>query len=109
MAFAGKIMEYEHESGDVHRLLFGVECITWECLSGSAEGFLRTVPYGAEEIESNLLFISWSDDDSDVGSIVADLGKNSLHCWHVSEGVRHFWKGTIKNFSDAPIKTKGTL
>jgi hypothetical protein len=104
MEVTGKIMEYEHENGEAYRLLFGLDCVTWECLSGSAAGSITTVSCGAAEIESNVLFIAWSEDDGDAVSIVADLKKNSLHCWQVNQGSRNFWKGKIKSFTDAQIK-----
>jgi len=104
MEVTGKIMEYEYENGETYRLLFGLECVTWECLSGSTAGSIRTVSCGAAEIESNLLFIAWSEDDRDAVSIVADLEKNSLHSWYVNHSARHFWKGNIRLFTDAPVK-----
>ena len=104
MEVTGKIMEYERENGEAYSLLFGIDCVTWECLSGSSAGSIRTVPCGAAEIESNVLFIAWSEDDRDAVSIVADLEKRNLHGWYLNQGDRHFWSGRINSFTDAPIK-----
>ena len=104
MEVTGKIMEYEQENGEAFSLLFGLECVTWECLSGSSAGSIRTVPCGAAEIESNVLFIAWSEDERDAVSIVADLEKRNLHGWHVNQSGGKFWRGTISSFTDAQIK-----
>ena len=104
MEVTGKIMEYEHENGEAYRLLFGLECVTLECISGLAAGSIRTMSCGASEIESNVLFIGWLEEDRDAVSIVADLEKKKLHGWHLNQGGRNFWRGKINSFIDAPIK-----
>ena len=104
MEVTGKIMEYEQENGEAYRLLFGLDCVTLECLSGLTAGSTRTVSCGTAEIDSNVLFIAWSGDNHDTVSIVADLKKHKLCGWYLNKGGRHFWRGTINSFTYAPVK-----
>ena len=103
MGVTGKILEYEYENGERYRLLFGIRTVTWECMAGSAAGSSGTDSYGAIEIAPNIFFISWSKDDGEVVSIVANLQKDILHCCNAHEGTRHFWKANIERFANPPI------
>ncbi len=103
MEVTGKILEYEYENGEKFRLLFGIKTVTWECLAGSAAGSSGTDSYGLIEIAPNILFISWSKNDGEVVSIVANFQNDILHCCNTHIGTRHFWKGNIKSFAKAPI------
>ena len=76
MEVTGKILEYELGNGERYRLLFGIKTVTWECLAGSAAGSSGADSYGAIEISSNILFISWSTDYGEVVSIVANFQKD---------------------------------
>jgi len=101
METTGKILEYEYENGESYRLLFGIKTVTWECLAGSAAGSSETNSYGAIEITPNILFISWSKDDGEVVSIVANLQNDILHCCYSLAGTRYFMKGNIIRFIKA--------
>ena len=103
MDITGKSLEYEYENGRRYRLLFGIKTVTWECIAGSATGLSGTDSYGTIEITPNILFISWSTDDGEVVSIVANFQNDILHCCSTREGKRHFWKGNIKRFTKASI------
>ena len=103
MDITGKILEYEHETGERYKLLFGINTVTWQCLAGSAAGSSGTDSYGAIEIIPSILFISWSMDDGEVVSIVANFQNDNLHFCNTHEGKRQFWKGNIKRFYKAPI------
>ena len=103
MDIAGKLLEYENENGENYRLLFGIQTVTWESATGSADRSFGTNSYGAIEITPNILFISWSMDDGKVVSMVADFQKSVLHCCNTHEGKINFWKGNIKSFAKAPI------
>ena len=103
MEITGKIIEYEHENGDRYKLLFGIKTVTWECLRGSVAGSSGTYSYGAIEIAPNNLFISWSEEDGKVMSIVANVQIDTLYCCDTQGDTRHFWKGIIKRFSNASI------
>ena len=104
MVITGKIMEYQNEKGESYRLLFGLDFVTRECLSGSTAGSIRTVSCGVVEIDPNVFFIAWSEDNGDAVSMVADTNKNSLHSWHLDKGGRRLCRGTINNFTNAQIK-----
>ena len=103
METTGKILEYVYENGESYRLLFGIKTVTWKCLAGSAAGSSGTNSYDAIEITPNILFISWSKDDGEVVSIVANFQNDILHCCYSHEGTRYFRKGNIKNFIKASI------
>jgi hypothetical protein len=103
MDITGKILEYEYENAERYKLLFGINTVTWECLAGSAVGSSGTDSYGAIEITPTILFISWSMDDGEVVSIVANFQNDILHCCNTREGRRNFWKGNIKRFTKASI------
>jgi hypothetical protein len=103
MEVTGKIIEYEYENGERYRLLFGIKTVTWECLSGSHSGSSGTNSYGVNEIEPNILFISWSTDSGEVVSIIADFSKDILHCCNTHEGSIQFLKGNILRFAKATI------
>jgi len=74
-----------------------------QSLAGSAAGSSGTDTYGAIEITPNILFISWSMENGEVMSIVANFQNDILHCCNTREGKRHFWKGNIKRFAKASI------
>ena len=103
MKFAGKVLEYEYVNREVYRLRFGNNSITWECLADSAAGASVTESSDAVEIAPNVLFISWFDDNGELVRIVANLEKKILHCTHVYQGTRLFWRGTIRYFGPGEL------